>query len=94
MVIDCSIRFSLLSPFVGSAAGLVVRSLVMYDPSTYFRPAVLLHLQSLMPQLEILLLYSRFAIPKLFVEREQLLTPIMTYVTLPNLRVFGLLPSC
>jgi hypothetical protein len=41
-----------------------------------------------MPQLEILLIVFHFAVPNRDVERQLMRTPIMTHVTLPNLRTF------
>ena len=55
LVIDCSIQIPIRSPLLGTAAGLVVLCLVMYHPSTYFQPTVLLQWLSSMPQLEILI---------------------------------------
>jgi hypothetical protein len=87
LTIDCSI--SIRSPFLGTAAGLVTLYLGLYHPSTYFQPTVLLQSLSLMPQLEILLIAFFFAVPNRDVERQLMRTPIMTHVTLPNLRVFA-----
>jgi hypothetical protein len=42
-----------------------------------------------MPQLEMLLIYFRFAVPNRDVERQLMRAPIMTHVTLPNLRSFS-----
>jgi hypothetical protein len=88
LVIDCSIpiRFQLLT----TAVGLVTLHLALYHPSTYFQPTVLLQSLSLMPQLEMLLIIFCFAVPDRDVERQLMRTPIMTHVTLPNLRSFTL----
>jgi hypothetical protein len=88
LAINCSIpiRFQLLS----TAVGLVTLHLPLYHPSTYFQPAVLLQCLSLMPQLEMLLINFHFAVPNRDVERQLMRTPIMTHVTLPNLRSFTL----
>jgi hypothetical protein len=88
LVIDGSIpiRFQLLT----TAVGLVTLCLELYDPSTYFQPAVLLQSLSLMPQLEILAIVFHFSVPIRDVERQLMRTPVMTHVTLPNLRTFGL----
>jgi hypothetical protein len=85
-VIGCSIpiRFQLLT----TGVGLVTLHLALYHPSTYFQPTVLLQSLSLMPQLEILLIFFSFALPNRDVERQLMRTPIMTHVTLPNLRSF------
>jgi hypothetical protein len=87
LTINCSIpiRFQLLT----TAVGLVTLDLVLYHPSTYFQPTVLLQSLSLMPQLEILLIFFNFAVPNRDVERQLMRTPIMTHVTLPNLRSFA-----
>jgi hypothetical protein len=87
LVIGCSIpiRFQLLT----TAAGLVTLHLALYHPSTYFQPTILLQSLSLMPQLEMLLIYLPFAVPNRDVERQLMRTPIMTHVTLPNLRAFA-----
>ena len=89
LVIDCSIRIPIRSPLLGTAAGLVVFCLVMYHPSTYFQPTVLLQWLSSMPQLEILMIFFNFAVPNRDVERQLVRKPITTHATLPNLHAFG-----
>ena len=42
-----------------TAVGLVTIYLELYHPSTYFQPSVLLQSLSLMPQLEVLVIYYR-----------------------------------
>ena len=86
LVIGCSIpiRFQILT----TGVGLVTLHLALYHPSTYFQPTVLLQSLSLMPQLEMLLIFFCFAVPNRDVERQLMRTPIMTHVTLPNLRSF------
>jgi hypothetical protein len=86
LVIGRSIR---IPPLIGTAAGLVMLSLGMYHPSTYFQPAVLLQWLSLMPQLEILQIFFYFAIPNRDVKRQLMRMPITTHVTLSNLRSFA-----
>jgi hypothetical protein len=86
LTIDCSIPIR--SPLLGTAAGLVTLHLELYHPSTYFQPTVLLRWLSLMPQLEMLLIFFHFAVPSHDVERQLMRTPIMPHVTLPNLRSF------
>jgi hypothetical protein len=88
LAISCSIPIR--TPFLGTAAGLVILHLALYHPSTYFQPTVLLQWLSLMPQLEILLIYFSFPLPSRDVERQLMRTPIMTHVTLPNLRTLAL----
>ena len=88
LFISCSIPFR--SPLLVTAAGLVNLSLELYHPSTYIQPTVLLQYLSSMPQLEIFAIVFRFAVPNRDVERQLNRTPIITHVTLPNLRAFGL----
>ena len=88
LTIYCSIPIR--SPLLVTAAGLVNLALVLYHPSTYFEPTILLQCLSLMPQLEILLIAFRFAVPNRDVGRQLMRRPIMTHVTLPNLRLFGI----
>jgi len=82
MAINCSIpiRFQSLT----TAVGLVTLHVALYHPFTYFQPTVLLQSLSLMPQLEMLLIAFHFPIHNRDVER-----PIMTHVTLPNLRTLA-----
>ena len=86
LAINCSIPIR--SPLLGTATNLVTLYLVLYHPSTYIQPIVLLQCLSLMPQLEILAIGFQFAVPNRDVERQLMRTPIMTHVTLPNLRFF------
>ena len=85
LAIDCSIPIR--SPLLGTAAGLVTLYLVLHHPITYFQPTVLLRWLSLMPQLEMLLIFFSFAVPNRDVERQLMRMPIM-HITLPNLRTF------
>jgi hypothetical protein len=87
LAIGYSIRIR--SPLFGTAAGLVTLHLSLHNPSTYFQPNVLLQWLSLMPQLEMLLISFHFPVPNRDVERQLMRTPIMTNVTLPNLRSFA-----
>jgi hypothetical protein len=89
LTIECSIRIPIRSPLLGAAAGLVRLALALYHPSSYFQPAVLIQWLSLMPQLEMLLVYFYFPVPNRDVERQLMRrTPVTTHVTLPNLRSF------
>jgi hypothetical protein len=85
--IMCSIpiRFRLLT----TSVGLVTLCLALRHPSTYFQPTVLLQSLSLMPQLEMLLIFFYFTISNRDVERQLMRSPIMTHATLPNLRSFS-----
>ena len=89
LAIDCSVPIPTRSPLLGTAVGLIVLSLAMDHPSTYFQPTVLLKWLSLMPQLEILRISFYFDIPDHDVESQLTLTPLTTHVTLPNLRLFA-----
>ncbi|KAI0274445.1 hypothetical protein BGY98DRAFT_1098980 [Russula aff. rugulosa BPL654] len=80
----CPIR-SRLHP---TAAGLVTLSLVMRHQSAYFQPNILLQWISYMPQLENLEICITFPVPNRDVERQLTHTPITTFITLPNLRLF------
>ena len=70
------------SRLLTTAVGLVTLYLCMNDPSTYFRPNVLLHWLSFMPQLETLVISFFFPVPNREIERQLMPTPI---ITLPNL---------
>jgi hypothetical protein len=74
------------SPFLTSAVGLVTLLCRIY-PSTYPHPNHLLQTLSLLPQLERLKIGFLYPVPNR--ERQMLLTPITTRVTLPNLRRFS-----
>jgi hypothetical protein len=87
LAIDCSIPIR--SPLLGAATDLVTLHLGLYHPSTYFQPTVLLQWLSLMPQLEMLLIFFYFAVPNRDVERQLMRTPITTHLTLPHLRTFA-----
>ena len=75
-------------PLLGTAAGLVVLSLAMDLPFTYFQPTDLIQWLSLMPRLEILMIFFFIPVSNHDVERQRMRTPITTHVTLPNLRSF------
>ena len=69
-----------------TTASLVTLCLIMRNPSSYFRPNTLLQWLSFMPQLETLLVGFVFAFPSRYVEGPLTNMPIITHVTLPNLR--------
>jgi hypothetical protein len=73
------------SPLLTTAIRLETLALTMVHPSSYFQPNILLHWLSFMPQLEKLLILFLSPVPNSDVETH---TPIMTNVTLPNLRCF------
>ena len=79
-----SADISIGSPLLTTTTSLVTLSLDSIPQSAYFNPDVLLQRVSLMPQLEILGIYF---CPH--IETQLLHTPIMTRVTLPNLRWLG-----
>jgi hypothetical protein len=76
------------SRLLTTAAGLVSLALFLGHPSTYIRPNTLLQCISFMPLLEALVVAFSFPVPGRDVERQLMHTPIMTNVTLPNLRSF------
>ena len=69
--------------------GIVTLNLSMNHPSAYFSPNTLLRWISSMPQLETLHIAFSFPVPNRDLERQPMLAPITTHVTLPNLRWFG-----
>ncbi|KAI0286282.1 hypothetical protein BC826DRAFT_94588 [Russula brevipes] len=76
------------SPLFTTATGIVLLSLINIHPSAYFPPNDLIQHLSHMPQLQILNIVFRSPSPSRDVERQLVLTPITTHVTLPNLRRF------
>lgn len=81
--------FPIGSPLITTAVGLVTLSLQNIHPSAYFSPNNLLQRLSHMPQLETLGITFHSPVPNRDVEMELLDAPIITRVTLPNLRWFG-----
>ena len=81
-------NISIGSPLLTTTKSLVTLSLNPIPLSAYFDPNALLQRVSLMPQLEILRIYfgTHFAS---HIERHLLRTPVLTRVTLPNLRWLG-----
>jgi hypothetical protein len=71
-----------------TAVGLVTLVLIITTPSTYFQPDTLLQWISFMPQLETLVILFLFADPGRTIEIQLTLLPIITPITLPNLRWF------
>ena len=71
-----------------TAVGLVTLYLMIRHPSAYFQPNVLLQWISFMPHLESFAVLFSFPVPNRDVERQLTHTPIMTHITLPNLRLF------
>ena len=76
------------SQLLTAATCLVTLCLVMSSPSTYFHPNTLLRWLSFMPQLETLNISLLFR-PNSDEERQLTHPPVMTPVTLPNLRHFS-----
>jgi hypothetical protein len=74
------------SRLLATAVGLVTLSLIMVHPSTYLHPNTLLQWLSSMPQLETLMVIFSFPIPDRHVARQLSHMPIITHVTLSNLR--------
>jgi hypothetical protein len=73
---------------ITTAVGLVTLCLTITHTSAYIQPAVLLQRLSFIPQLEVLVIYFSFPVPKFDVERQLMHTPITTHITFPNLRGF------
>ena len=87
-----SFDFGIGSPLLTTMASrLVTLSLDSIPSSAYFDPNALLQRVFLMPQLEILeiLFVQNLDFPRHDIKRQLLRTPIMTRVTLPNLRCLG-----
>ncbi|KAI0246017.1 hypothetical protein BJV78DRAFT_1286860 [Lactifluus subvellereus] len=76
------------SPLLTTTVGLVTLWLSNILPSAYFSPIYLLTRLSLMPQLELVMIGFRSALPNRDVERQLLDAQNMTHITLPNLRRF------
>jgi hypothetical protein len=77
------------SPLLTTAVGLVTLSLMWIHPSAYFHPSEFLQRVSHFPQLKTLRINFQSPVPNHDVERHLLDTPVMTHVTLPNLRWFS-----
>jgi hypothetical protein len=77
------------SRLLTTAVRLITLVLVMTIPSTYFEPNALLKWISFMPQLETLVIHFLFAVPSRTIETQLTLIPIITPITLPNLRLFS-----
>ena len=80
---------SIQSPLLTTMWNLITLLLHKIPSCAYFYPNTLLRWLSLMPQLEILSISFNCYKPSRDVERQLLRTPIMTRVTLPNLRWLG-----
>jgi hypothetical protein len=87
--ITTNTAFPIGSPLLMTHVGVVTLSLQLLHPSAYFSPNDLLNSLSRMPQLETLRVSFSSAIPSCVVKQQLLLTPITTYIILPNLRWFG-----
>ena len=74
------------SQLLTNAAGVVTLCLHMNHPDAYFQPNTLLQWVSFMPQLETLVITFFFSVPNRDVERQLMNRPIITHITLPNLR--------
>ena len=77
------------SPLLATMGNLVTLSLNLIPPSAYFHPSALLQRVLLMPQLEGLGIFFNSHFPSRDIERQSLRTPIITRVTLSNLRRLG-----
>jgi len=76
------------SPLLTNATGLVTLNLEIPNPTTCFHQNSLLQWLSFMPQLETLVVYFSFIVPDQDMDRLLSRKPIITPVTLPNLRWF------
>ncbi len=83
-----SFALPIRSRLLTTAAGLVTLNLIIHHPSAYFPPSTLIQWLSFMPQLETLVILI-FPVRNLDVERQLTRTPVVTRLTLPNLRWFG-----
>jgi hypothetical protein len=81
--------FSMASPLLETSIGLITLSLEDISSSTYFSPSELLTQLSSMPQLETLGISFHSRPHNTDAKRQLLQMPIMTRVSLPNLRWFG-----
>jgi hypothetical protein len=78
--------FTIGSPLLTTAVGLVTLSLDWISPSVYFPPNDLIQRLSQMPQLETLGIAFHSPVLNRDVKRELLRRPLTTHVTLPSLR--------
>jgi hypothetical protein len=76
------------SPLLTTAVGLSRLSLLWIHPSAYPHPDHLLQTLSLLPHLKTFDIRFRFPVSKRDIEQQLLQSPIITHVTLPNLRRF------
>ncbi|KAI0275739.1 hypothetical protein BGY98DRAFT_1188237 [Russula aff. rugulosa BPL654] len=76
------------SRLLTSAVGLITLNLRMVQPCTYFEPNVLLRWVSFMPKLEMLKIIFSSSVPRHDVGVKLTHAPVMTPITLPNLRLF------
>jgi hypothetical protein len=81
--------FSIASPLLATSIGPIILSLEEISTSAYFSPTDLLQRLSSMPQLETLGISFYSRTHNTDAERQLLQMPIMTRVSLPNLRWFG-----
>jgi hypothetical protein len=87
-LILCRIALPITSPLLTTTGGLVLLHLVNIPQSAYFPPGYLLTWLSLLPQLESLRILFHSPVPNRDVIRQLSEIPVMTHVTLPNLRLF------
>ncbi|SRR6266851_4104448 len=76
------------SPLITTCTGLITLGLIQIRSSPYSHPDNLFRQLSLLPQLKTLVITFHYPIPNRDVERQLLDRPIITDVTLPNLREF------
>lgn len=87
MLLDTT--FPIASPSLSASAGLVTLSLRWVNPSTFLFADELLQGLSFVPRLEILQISFGFSVFDPNVEKQMSHEPIMTHVSLPNLRRFA-----
>jgi hypothetical protein len=75
------------SPLLTAAVGLVSLGLWEMPPLAHFQPSNLVARLSSMPQLECLSIGFKSAVPARDVEGQLFYTPVVTRITLPNLRM-------
>jgi len=81
--------FPTASPSLATPTGLITLSLRWVHPSTFLFADELLQRLSFVPRLEILQISFGFSVFNPNVEKQKSNAPVMTHVTLPNLRHFA-----
>ncbi|KAF8489506.1 hypothetical protein F5888DRAFT_1721769 [Russula emetica] len=87
LILSC-FALPITSPLLATATGLVTLFLEIPNLTTFFQPNALLQWISFMPHLETFVIYFSFAVSGRDMDRLLSRIPIITPVTLPNLRWF------